>query len=197
VIADLVCSRRMLDERGKIRCLPPVVSGLCVPFAVCVDFLGYRIFASTLLPIGAGTLVYGSQDGGKTTLNSDPAAVQLAATVAQHLNLKTHNVGRKCERSICLVSFFCLKCLIPAGHKEMHLAADVELHRGRDGRMWIVDRTSNPFFLFFLIFLSGSTDAPVSSGESRETRVGLVRVCAALRRAGECGASVARCIHRI
>ncbi len=99
----------MLDERGKIRSLQPVVAGLCVPFAVCVDFLGFRIFASTLLPIGAGTLVYGSQDGGKTTLNSDATAVQLAATVAQQLNLKMHNVGRKSEVSV--VRFRVSKCL--------------------------------------------------------------------------------------
>ncbi len=147
-----MCSRRVLDERGKIRCLQPVVAGLCVPFAVCVDFLGFRIFASTLLPIGAGTLVYGSQDGGKTTLNSDATAVQLAATVAQQLNLKMHNVGRKSELSVVRFSGLQMFVLL-AGHKEMYLAADVELHRGRDGRMWIVDRRGIISLLLLLIRL--------------------------------------------
>ena len=31
-----------------------------------VDYAGWRVLASALLPIGEGTLVYGSADGGRT-----------------------------------------------------------------------------------------------------------------------------------
>ena len=39
-----------------------------VPFMCLIDFKGFRLIASSKLPINNSTLVYGSADGGRTQL---------------------------------------------------------------------------------------------------------------------------------
>jgi hypothetical protein len=48
------------------------VAGLSVPLLIVIDFLGYRIIATSALPVGNHSLRYGSSDGGKTVFASDP-----------------------------------------------------------------------------------------------------------------------------
>lgn len=78
VLAELCVGKRFL-QNGKIMCAPPVcrlnvvsrkkdpkkisqvIKGLSVPLAITIDYLGFRVSASTLLPIGVGTLMLGSE----------------------------------------------------------------------------------------------------------------------------------------
>jgi hypothetical protein len=49
------------------------------PLVVLIDYMGFRLMASSILPIDRSTLVYGSQDGGKTILSQD-AKVQVGCS---------------------------------------------------------------------------------------------------------------------
>ena len=59
-----------------------------------VDFRGYRLLAVSQLPVfGGETLVYGSNDGGKTVRNSDKKFAQAIARMGRHFNLASHISG--------------------------------------------------------------------------------------------------------
>ena len=116
-IAKLVVSQRTV-ERGKVVILRPKIPHVFIPFAMICDFDGFRIFASTLVPIGDDTIQYGSSDGGRTVYNRDFECEARAKDIAQYFGLKQHQVGRT---------------------ERLWLAGDVELHRGLDGRIWLLD----------------------------------------------------------
>ena len=60
----------------------------------CSDnYLGWRIVATPLLPLGHSSLKYGSSDAGRTVHRDDTAA-SLMSQAGLHLNIKEHNVGR-------------------------------------------------------------------------------------------------------
>ena len=87
-----------------------------VPLVAIVDFRGYRVLCSSVLPIDHTTICYGSSDAGKT-VHSDEEAAELFAMAAKQLNLKRHR------------------------YKGYELCApvDVEGHHGHDGRMYCID----------------------------------------------------------
>ncbi len=106
-VAGLCIGRRSIVN-GRIVCAPPLIKGLNVPLCITLNYLGFRISASTLLPIGIGTLMLGSEgssrpcfvgvanrkiDGGKTVVNRDSMCEKLSQQVAKLLNLKIHDVG--------------------------------------------------------------------------------------------------------
>lgn len=99
------------------------VAGLCFPLMAVVDYRGLRLIATSVLPISSSTLVYGSADGGRTVVNSDPEAARLMDELGERLNLKAHVVG------------------VPASSRKvvMRVPGDVEVHRGTDGRLYVVD----------------------------------------------------------
>ncbi len=69
------------------------IDRLTVPLTALIDWNGFRLIASAVLPIsGAETLCYGSADGGKSTRH-DKYAAQLVQRAASVLNLKGHYVG--------------------------------------------------------------------------------------------------------
>jgi hypothetical protein len=68
--------------------------GLCLPLTLLVDYGGYRVVASCLLPISASTLVYGSADAGRTVHLDDATAAALMAAAGAALNIKPHVVGQ-------------------------------------------------------------------------------------------------------
>ena len=81
-----------------------------------VDYAGYRVIASSMLPIGGDTLVYGSCDGGRTVMN----AMFLRATMrdaAKWLNIKAHK----------------------SANELIYAPTDIEVHNGRDGCLYILD----------------------------------------------------------
>lgn len=116
-------------------CTPLSTQLLCqqLTFVVClVDYLGYRIVATSLMPIDSTTIVSGSSDGGytgkplnycslitkvhsyNTTLNA------MLEEAAKHLNIAPHYCGR--SKGILL-----------------HTAGDMEGHLGKDGKFYLCD----------------------------------------------------------
>jgi hypothetical protein len=87
------------------------VRGLHVPLMCLIDFAGFRLVASSVLPISHATLCLGTSNGGKT-INvrnktsktstqpnpleqaSDRQMYRLLKEAGQFLNLKEHTVGR-------------------------------------------------------------------------------------------------------
>lgn len=97
------------------------------PLMCLITYRGFTLVASSCLPIGSDTLCYGSNDGGKTVAHGDPEINSLVQSLMRDLNSKKHWVGRV------------QKC-------EIFGPADLEVHRGKDGRVYILDtaRVSPP-----------------------------------------------------
>ena len=69
------------------------VPGLYVPLMALIDYRGFRLIATSVVPIGKDTLVYGSADAAKTIHNDVPEFEEKMAHAAQALNIKHHAVG--------------------------------------------------------------------------------------------------------
>ena len=96
---------------------------MSLPLMTNIDYRGYRIVATTLLPISARTLKYGSADAGNTVFKGTDAGVDsVAKRLSQMLNLKEHICGRFIQTT-----------------KSLWLPCDVELHRGHDDKIYIID----------------------------------------------------------
>ena len=50
--------------------------------------------ATSLLPLSNDSLIYGSNDGGKTVVASDPKFNALIEQAGKQINLKLHEVGQ-------------------------------------------------------------------------------------------------------
>lgn len=69
------------------------IPGLHTPYMALIDYRGFRLMATTLLPISKETLKYGSDDGGRTIHNEDAKLTSLISQLGKKLNLKKHQVG--------------------------------------------------------------------------------------------------------
>lgn len=78
--------------------------------------------ATPLVPIGSSTLVYGSDDGGRSVQTRDPVFSQRLEPALARLKLKPHLVGRE-ENELKLIRG----------------PIDLEGHLGRDGRYYLCD----------------------------------------------------------
>jgi hypothetical protein len=58
-----------------------------------IDYKGFRIIAISLLPIKGSTLVYGSNDGGRTFNSTDPVVNEDMFKLGETLNLQAHRVA--------------------------------------------------------------------------------------------------------
>jgi Clustered mitochondria len=74
--------------------------GVSFPLLSLVDYLGYRVIAMSVLPIGkkkdgSSSLVYGCSDGGKVPyhVNTEPGPTAIMKETCDHLNLASHKVG--------------------------------------------------------------------------------------------------------
>lgn len=108
-----------LELKGLQAFMSTNTPDLCYPLMALIDYKGFRLVASSLLPISPSTLKYGSQDAGKTVVNELP---ELAARIEQasaSLNLKLHEAG--------------------PNNITMATATDIEGHVGRDGRFYLLD----------------------------------------------------------
>ena len=85
-----------------------------------VDYRGYRLIATCLLPIDGTTLIYGSSDAGVTVFAKSKRFNRYAREIGQALNLQSHIVGLQRKRTLIF-------------------GGDVEGHRGRDGRYYLLD----------------------------------------------------------
>jgi hypothetical protein len=104
------------------------IQGLFVPFMVVIDYRGFRMSAMPCLPIGKGTLKYGSNDGGLTIIKEDKLLNRIMKMAAQEIGLKGHLAGIRSPNKI-------------------YGPADIEGHRGTDGRYYVIDtaRVLPPF----------------------------------------------------
>jgi tetratricopeptide (TPR) repeat protein len=95
--------------------------GLCMPLMALVDYKGFRLIALSTLPIANSTLIYGTNDGGRTIHAGDDVLNQHLDVIAKQINVKPHQCGNA-EQSVLMYS-----------------ACDLEGHRGRDGKFYVVD----------------------------------------------------------
>ena len=133
------------------------LGSLRTPLMVVVDYRGWRIVAMSVVPIGDGTLCYGSDDQART-VHRDPtvaAMMEDAGTVLERrftrnircnascayvvvaagarLNLKPHMVGTRGSQLTSIIG-----------------PCDIEVHRGSDGHLYVVEapcRTTYPYSL--------------------------------------------------
>ena len=82
-----------------------------LPLLALVDHRGYRLVALSLLPVGADTLIYGSEDAGLNVVNKDPALGKIMLQAADILNLKPHLCGLRHESAQASIFFFSLNLL--------------------------------------------------------------------------------------
>lgn len=93
---------------------------LRVGYMTLIDYRGYRLIATCLLPIGKDTLLYGSCDAGRTVMTEDETLNQLMQEAAQWMNIKGHFVGMNIK-------------------KEIYGPCDIEAHIGKDGHFYVLD----------------------------------------------------------
>ncbi|KAL6045370.1 Clu domain-containing protein [Balamuthia mandrillaris] len=93
---------------------------LFFPLLVVLDYRGFRISAMSLLPINKNTLLYGSSDGG-LNVKQDSKVHHILRKMAKQLNLKKHVCG------------------LPGDSKEMYTPLDLEVHKGQDDRLYVID----------------------------------------------------------
>jgi len=98
------------------------IPGIRVPLMTLIDYLGYRLVAVSLLPISDNTLVYGSSNGGLSVHADEDEANRLMEELGKKLNLRGHVASPSKE-----------------GSKFIYMPADIEGHRGRDGRFYLID----------------------------------------------------------
>jgi len=98
------------------------IRDLSLPLMALVDYRGFRLIAISFLPLNHSTLVYGTNDGGHTIHDKSPRMRHMMKRASEILNLRPHMAG-----------------LVPEKRKIMYSAADLEGHRGTDGRFYLLD----------------------------------------------------------
>ena len=99
--------------------LSDIQSEVRIPLQALVDWGGHRLIAMPLLPISNSTIVYGSNDSGKTVHCSDLVLETAFECVADSLHLRKHRIADS-DVSLCM-------------------AGDVEGHVGTDSRRYMLD----------------------------------------------------------
>jgi hypothetical protein len=120
-----------------------------------VNYRGWRLVASSVLPIDETTIAYGSPNSRRTVHADDPVLNDIMQQAASHLNLKVPAVVLcACMFDVCnhrrhpdVPSRVLLPLL--QGHEIssrdgtkrvfIHAPGDVEGHLGKDGRYYLLD----------------------------------------------------------
>jgi hypothetical protein len=76
------------EIRANMYLLDCRIQGLHFPLMVLINYRGRSLLASTRIPVGSDSLVYGSSNGGETILASDPQMNAIVEKLANMLNLK-------------------------------------------------------------------------------------------------------------
>lgn len=92
------------------------------PLMTLITFRGFRLIATTVLPIDASTIVYGSANAA-VSVHSAADVAPVMRDIATEFNLAPHHVVSRDLRQRLL----------------LHACADIEVHRGRDQRLYIID----------------------------------------------------------
>ena len=89
---------------------------------ILIDYRGFRMIASSILPISPDTLVYGSCDGGHTVKGEEESPYGKAVgRLASQLNLRSHLAGLGDDPKVVVGP------------------CDQEGHLGTDGKLYVVD----------------------------------------------------------
>jgi len=106
-----------------------------------VNYRGWRLVASSVLPIEATTIVYGSPDSRLTVYAEDPVFNEIMKQAAFYLNIKVQSPQAFACSSID--SFHEQGHEIISRGKNIkvfiHAPGDIEGHRGKDGRYYLLD----------------------------------------------------------
>lgn len=97
------------------------IEGLNTPFMLLMDYRGYRLIATTKLPLSGASLIYGSADGGITVHKDDGVMNEMMKKAASQLNIKPHVVGMRNQTD------------------TLYAPTDIEGHKGGDGRYYVLD----------------------------------------------------------
>jgi len=95
--------------------------GLNFGLMCLIDYRGYRLIATSSLPISQDTIVYGSCDGGHRVHADDEEMNEIMEKCGKILNLKGHNAG------------------IGSNTKYLYGPCDIEGHKGQDGKFYVLD----------------------------------------------------------
>eukprot|EP01122_Echinamoeba_exundans_P010551 TRINITY_DN3977_c0_g2_i1.p1 TRINITY_DN3977_c0_g2~~TRINITY_DN3977_c0_g2_i1.p1 ORF type:complete len:2020 (-),score=323.99 TRINITY_DN3977_c0_g2_i1:241-6300(-) len=131
-------SLELLGQDAYLMCQSKVPD-LRTPVMALVDYKGFRILATCVLPLVKGSsLLYGSDDGGRTCHADDAYVNEMMAKCGELLNLKEHLVTDK--------------------RVKISAPCDIEVHRGKDGNIYVLDTArvfppEYPFPLFGAIKL--------------------------------------------
>jgi hypothetical protein len=87
---------------------------------VLIDYWGYRLIATSVLPINSTTLRYGSADAGSTVHDSIPELNAIMQKAAAFIGMKGHVVGF-------------------TQPKLIYGPCDIEAHQGTDGKYYVLD----------------------------------------------------------
>jgi hypothetical protein len=95
--------------------------GLVASLQTLIDFAGFRLQAMQLLPLDSDSHVVGTCDACETLPFADPDACKQLGYVADQLGLAEHNIT------------------VGGETVKLHFGADVEAHRGKDGKLYVLD----------------------------------------------------------
>lgn len=88
-----------------------------------INYRGWRLVASSVLPIDETTIIYGSANARRTVHANDSRFNEIMEQAASQLNLKGHYI---CSRDNKKTVF-------------IHAPGDIEGHKGKDGRYYLLD----------------------------------------------------------
>jgi alpha-tubulin suppressor-like RCC1 family protein/tetratricopeptide (TPR) repeat protein len=115
--ARKVANLELLGLNGYVNCQMSVPI-IHFPLVMLLEYRGYRLIASTVVPIGNNTLVYGSGDAGKTVEKKIEAVNIAMDECAKLMNIKPHKTN-----SGVMIS----------------APIDIEVHQGHDGFYYVLD----------------------------------------------------------
>jgi hypothetical protein len=121
--------------------------GLHVPLSVVCNYLGYRALVCSIVPLQSSkqqqqsSLIYGSADQCRTVACSDASCNALMSKAGAALNLKPHRVIVSAASMQSSSSSSSSSSSASSGAAEWlnAICADIEVHRGADARMYVLD----------------------------------------------------------
>ena len=144
------------------------VNQLHVPLISLFSYGGYRVIVTCILPIDEHTLHFGSADGGRT-IRGLPFEANVDAALCQPVPVGSRSCTPHTKAISELLRKVCEKLNLKphggiergTGHvKLMFGPTDMEVHRGRDGRYYIIGTRCVLYLkssgICFWLFLSNS-----------------------------------------
>lgn len=99
---DLIATKSAVQELLCSNFIGSYSPLLKTPLMALINYWGYTLIASALLPITRDSLVYGSNDAGREIVVRDEIVAREMKALGKSLNLQLHNVGSKAkEMALC------------------------------------------------------------------------------------------------